>query len=595
MAAADSHGARVVAVLVILLACVWERGPSAVPAALQAPQTQAQQRPVFRGGTHFVRVDAYPLQDGKIVEGLEPADFDVLEDGKPQTIESFDYVRFDPFTAEADRREPSSQRESFDLAADPRNRVFVIFVDMVGAGRTDVSRIQRPLANFLDRIVGPSDLFALVTSRSSAKDLVLGRRTQVIESQIMDLFRSANIDRDDADELFFGCPFADGTIERLKNVKRMDASYEALEGTVAQLGAIRQERKSIIFVSNVISRAKPASGLLDEASGHMPRAGVTRGRIGIGNPSDSVGATNAVACTSEAQRLAAIDFDQRYRDLLVRARRENVSFYPVAPAGLQAPATAAGIAAVRGSNANLLTLASETDGIAIVDANDLNAGMKRIADDMQAYYVLGYYTTNTKFDGGIRKIAVKVKGKTIRARREYRAPTEAQIAALANAGAVPAAAASQGVSPREAALTILERANRPFVPYVAAAGRTLTVVAELSQASIQAGRWKDGAEVDVRAVGANDEPLAVAKAHIDAGSYSVAVPLTVASGWPVRVSITLQGSGDAPVNDWVKMEPPSGALVGEAVAWRTASRVAPRPVAAFEFARNERIRAEWPI
>ena len=27
------------------------------------PPTQAQQRPVFRGGTHFVRVDAYPLKD----------------------------------------------------------------------------------------------------------------------------------------------------------------------------------------------------------------------------------------------------------------------------------------------------------------------------------------------------------------------------------------------------------------------------------------------------------------------------------------------------------------------------------------------------
>jgi len=26
--------------------------------------TAAQQRPVFRGGTHFVRVDAYPIQDG---------------------------------------------------------------------------------------------------------------------------------------------------------------------------------------------------------------------------------------------------------------------------------------------------------------------------------------------------------------------------------------------------------------------------------------------------------------------------------------------------------------------------------------------------
>src|SRR3954467_3268442 len=94
------------------------------------PQTQAQQRPVFRGGTHFVRVDAYPTQDGKIVEGLKPEDFEILEDGKPQAIESLDFIRFDTFTPEAERRDPASQREGFDLAGDPRYRLFVVYVDM---------------------------------------------------------------------------------------------------------------------------------------------------------------------------------------------------------------------------------------------------------------------------------------------------------------------------------------------------------------------------------------------------------------------------------------------------------------------------------
>src|SRR5262249_37633955 len=61
-----------------------------------------------------------------------------------------------------------------------------------------------------------------------------------------------------------------------------------------------------------------------------------------------------------------------------------------------------------------------------------NAGLRQIADDQSAYYVLGYYTTNTKFDGRIRKITVKLKGQTIRARREYRAPTQAEITAMAN-------------------------------------------------------------------------------------------------------------------------------------------------------------------
>jgi hypothetical protein len=97
---------------------------------------------------------------------------------------------------------------------------------------------------------------------------------------------------------------------------------------------------------------------------------------------------------------------------------------------------------------DLKLLANETDGLAVTDTNDLNAGFRRIADDLAAYYVLGYYTTNTKFDGGIRKITVKLKGKSIRARRQYRAPTEAEIAALTQrSSAAPASGAAAASGP----------------------------------------------------------------------------------------------------------------------------------------------------
>src|SRR5258706_16133274 len=70
----------------------------AVSAAAQStqpsPPTAAQQRPVFRGGTHFVRVDAYPTPDGQIVEGLEEEDFVILEVGNPTKIHSFDIYKF---------------------------------------------------------------------------------------------------------------------------------------------------------------------------------------------------------------------------------------------------------------------------------------------------------------------------------------------------------------------------------------------------------------------------------------------------------------------------------------------------------------------
>src|SRR6188508_1041796 len=216
---------RVPRVALSLLAATLAFAGVAAQAPPPQPPTQAQQRPVFRGGTHFVRVDAYPVKDGKIVEGLQAEDFEVLEDGKPQKIESFDFLKFDGFTPDVERKDPTSQRESFDLAADPRYRVFVVYVDLsattsLGAlmPNEDLPRIRQPLVNFLDRIMGNRDLFAFLTSRNSVKDLVFAQKTTVTIAAALDLWRAKVIDRDESDEVLFGCPFDPGLIGSLKAI-----------------------------------------------------------------------------------------------------------------------------------------------------------------------------------------------------------------------------------------------------------------------------------------------------------------------------------------------------------------------------------------
>ena len=447
-------------IFVFLMIFVMERRPWPVAAAAQAQppaQTEAQQRPVFRGGTHFVRVDAYPAQDGKILEGLKLEDFEILEDGKRQTIESFDFIRFDMFTPEAERRDPSSQRDGFDLAADPRYRLFVVYVDMALSKSygpivpvENLPDIQQPLINFFERIVGPKDLYGFLTTRNSVRDLVLAQKTSVTVSQIQDLWRAKVIDRDDADEALWACPFGDGQRELLKLRYRADANYSNLQDVVRQVGSLRQERKNLVLVTNLLPRWLPDrelyESLVNVRRGAVPKTGIERGRITNDNReivTNDPGAGNMNGCISEGQRLSMMDFEPRYRELMTEARRQNVSFYTITPGGLQAPVTVDAQRAMRAAYDDLKSLADETDGISVTDTNDLNAGFRRIADDLAAYYVLGYYTTNTKFDGGIRKIAVKLKGKAIRARREYRAPTEAEIATLAR-GPAPAARVASG-------------------------------------------------------------------------------------------------------------------------------------------------------
>ena len=436
------------------------------------PPTQAQQRPVFRGGTHFVRVDAYPVQNGKIIEGLKPEDFEILEDGKRQTVESFDYISFEGLTPEAERRDPQSQREGFDKAADPRYRLFVVYVDMAlskSAGPfspiEDLPRIQQPLVNFFERVVGPQDLYGFVTTRNSVKDLVLAQRTSVTVSEIKDLWRANVIERDEADDVIDPCPWTDpAVIAQLKLRFRADATYANLMDLTAQLGSLRQERKNLVLVTNLLPRWREDRQLFESvaAGSHVPRTGIDRGRVTndnreiVTNAKD--GAGNLTGCIGEGQRLALMDFEPRYRQLVDAARRENVSFYAITPGGLQAPATVGAQRAMTNAYNDLKSLADETGGIAVTDTNDLNAGFRRIADDLAAYYLLGYYTTNTKFDGGLRKISVKLKGQAIRARREYRAPTEAEIAAMANPA--PAAVPMQGGPPAVIGEPIAYRVTR---------------------------------------------------------------------------------------------------------------------------------------
>ena len=66
----------------------------------------APQQPTFRAGINFVRVDAIVTDGrGNPVADLKPTDFEVTEDGKPQTIEKFRLVKVDGnAAAEVSRR-----------------------------------------------------------------------------------------------------------------------------------------------------------------------------------------------------------------------------------------------------------------------------------------------------------------------------------------------------------------------------------------------------------------------------------------------------------------------------------------------------------
>ncbi len=125
---------------------------------------QDPQRPIFRSDAHFVTVDAYPVKDGKVVEGLTAADFIVEEDGKPQSVQSFEFVDATGATPEATRADPNTVAQSLLLAADARMRAFVVYLDIQHVSAGGANQARGPLITFLNRLVGENDLIALTTS-----------------------------------------------------------------------------------------------------------------------------------------------------------------------------------------------------------------------------------------------------------------------------------------------------------------------------------------------------------------------------------------------------------------------------------------------
>jgi len=60
-------------------------------------------------------------------------------------------------------------------------------------------------------------------------------------------------------------------------------------------------------------------------------------------------------------------------------------------------------------------LADQTGGFLIHDTNDLRAGLRRIDDDMRAYYVLTYMPKNDDYNGQFRHVSVKLKNQNLEA------------------------------------------------------------------------------------------------------------------------------------------------------------------------------------
>jgi len=354
-----------------------------------------------------------------------------------------------------------------------------------------------------------------------------------------------------------------------------------------------------------------------------PRTGqvTTRSTDDPRNPNPSV-------CERDRIALGNLDDAATLRDIEGEANRANTSFYPIDPRGLVVfdeqivPSAGVGVGVLANPTVapvedrrrmdarrdSLRELADATDGLAVVGTTNIAAGLRRIADDVSAYYLLGYYSTG-KLDGKFHTINVRVKrpGVDVRARRGFLAA--AAPAATSTASGSPPTAAPSNARDLEAALASLSALAGPrsLLLHVAA-GWTSSQVARVwivaesvspATASGTASRALTSEDIEAYLTDSGGATVAITRARIEPGAqstlFSFALPTLSASGDYTVTARSRSTATGASIESAPVRVGPSPSSTG-AVFFRRGPATGNRDVATADrrFRRSDRLRVEIP-
>lgn len=432
-----SYRIRVIA-LSLALGLAWANAPSGVLASSQdeasaAPQSPAdpqdaadgaadddaeQETPTFRAGIDFVRVDVIVTDDdGAPVTDLSPEDFEVLEDGEPQAVETFRLIQVQtvPGPDDPEPRQIRTQSDEEIEAARDDARIIAIFLDDYHVRQVNSIKVRETLIDFVLNGLAPTDLVMLMYPLTPLSDVTLTRNHAAVASAIRS-FEGVKYDyrpRNNAEANYVRYPAA--TIELI----RQQVSLSAIKGLSVHLGSLREGRKAMLLVSEGFSSILPP--------------GMTSAGLGT-TPSRF---TDGLQVTS-AHLLQETQTLQELREVYDMANRNNAAIYTLDPRGLAVSEFDIGEnvnssfdrTILRQTTDSLRTLAANTDGRAIVSTNNIRAGLAQMLTDSTTYYLLGYTSSQSPQDGKFHEIDVRVNRRdvNVRSRQGYWALTEAEIA-----------------------------------------------------------------------------------------------------------------------------------------------------------------------
>ena len=423
---------------------------SASPALTQTPPTTTtQDEEVVRISSDLMQTDVLVFdKSGKFVEGLKPEQFELKVDGRAQVVSFFEAVKAGTFDEEAQlaaaRGRARADRAGLSLPLD-RGRIFILFLDDLHVAPTDLQRARDALLRFVEEEMGQNDEAALFTASGQLGFLqqltgdkeVLRLAVKRIVSRYFDtrdadrtpMTEAQALAIDHNDRAVFDY-FVDQLLKEMNMTTarpRGAGRGRANSGGGGQLAqaetTVRARARNVVAQANAVTK-----NTLTSLENVLRTSSALPGQKVLFFISGGFFIDNAASQTSDFMRRASnaaahsgtviytLDAHGLSVGGLAPDASTKVSFDP------NNQLHSVNASAVSAYQEPLYTLANETGGRALLDTNDLRAGVREAVNETSRYYLLAWRPEGVSSRGKFRQLEVRVKDRpdlTVRVRRGF--------------------------------------------------------------------------------------------------------------------------------------------------------------------------------
>lgn len=380
---------------------------------------------------------------GKPIKGLEMKDFEVFENGKPQTVTNFYEVSEAAGRLEAGAA-PQPVAGSPSAAADRRPtstpRKIIYFIDNLSLNPLNRNHVFKTMKQFARESLRPGDEAMIATWNRSMKVRVPFTRDVAQIVQELD-----GISRESA----FGVQNTSERRSAESRIREARSYEEAISTARSYAQSVEHDlRQTVSALNGLLATLAGVEGkkILVLTSEGMPMSPGREMFVYI----DDVAREKTDWQSRGSSLMEAMGFDssQLVQSIGRSANANGITLYPLHAGGLGAGMEGSaensapigvGVqqAAISNSTDSLHLLADMTGGIATVGTNNFQRAFDRIEQDLGSYYSVGYRSSTERVDRQ-RSVQVRVKNNKkyiVRSRRtfvEKSVPTEMNDRVIAN-------------------------------------------------------------------------------------------------------------------------------------------------------------------